>query len=628
MEYLFGDFRLRPQQRELLHGSRPIRLEKIPFDLLVLLAARAGDLVPRDEIAAKLWPSSTFQDVDASLNTAIRKLRVALHDPSDRPRFIQTVVGQGYRFLMAVEIHDPEARSAPAAEAPEGDNATPPPKSGYRRRLGFGIAVTAALAVVCWLVLRPWLQPPPDAAMVAVLPFEDIGGEASAPRYFSQGITEEIITQLGRTASSGIGVIAGPSIWRYRDKNPTFSQLAKDLGAGYVLTGSVRRDAGSLRITARLVRTRDALQIWSEAFDGDSTEVLALEQSVAVSVASAVAVQFRQGKPRPTPGRPGPIPAEAYEHYLRGRFYWNQRSESSLKQAIDYFRQTIAEAPDYAPAYAALADSYAQLVYGCYMSPTEGFALARTALERARSLDPTSPEMLASEGYLHMYFDWDFDAARSKFEQAIAANPNYAPAHDWLGVLFTALEKPARARAALELARRLDPGSLPIATDLAFHLHYSGQNIRAEEALRQVMSRDPNFGPAHFWMGRVLNAEGDCKGAILELASMPAASQQWQPLIAARGYVAGVCGGTERANSDLRLLDDMAQSRFVTSYGRALIESGLGNRDHALMWLRKAFEERSHWMVWIRLDPRFSGFHSDPRFRELVAKVFSPGAAR
>ena len=249
--------------------------------------------------------------------------------------------------------------------------------------------------------------------MVAVLPFEELG-EDNSQRYFSQGMTEEIITQLGRTASSGVGVIAGPSVRRYRGKNTAPRQLANDLGVGYVLTGSIQREASTLRITARLVRTRDELQIWSESFDGDAAEVLALEQNVAVSVASAVATHFRLGA-RGKRQRPKPINAGAYELYLRGRFYWNQRSESSLKQAVDYFRQTIAEVPDYAPAYAAMADCYAQLVYGCYMAPTEGFAQARAALERARSLDPDSAEMLASEGYLHMYFDWDFGAAQRKY---------------------------------------------------------------------------------------------------------------------------------------------------------------------------------------------------------------------
>jgi TolB-like protein/DNA-binding winged helix-turn-helix (wHTH) protein len=622
-EYIFGEFRLRPQQRELLRDGRSIRLEKIPFDLLVLLVERAGDLISRDEIATRIWQGS-FQDHDASLNTAVRKLRVALGDQSERPRFVRTIVGQGYRFSMPVEVQDTGAEVSPVRADPVPAAVIASPRLRHRRRQLAIVFVGILAAVSSWFVLHPSLQQ--DIAMVAVLPFEDFGEDASQ-RYFSQGMTEEIITQLGRMASSGVGIIAGPSVRRYRGKNPTLRQLANDLGVGYVLTGSIQREASTLRIRARLVRIRDELQIWSESFDGDAVEVLALEQNVAVSVASAVATQFRRGASGKL-RRPQAINAGAYELYLRGRFYWNQRSESSLKQAVDYFRQTIAEAPDYAPAHAAMADCYAQLVYGCYVAPTEGFAQARAALGRARSLDPYSPEMLASEGYLHMYFDWDFDAAQRKFEEAITKNPNLAPAYDWMGVLLTAKEKPESARAALERARRLDPGSLPIATDLGFHLHYRGRNKQSAETLRRVLSRDPNFGPAHFWMGRVLNAEGDCKGARLELASVPASLQQWQPLIAARGYVAGVCGDRNGAGSDLKLFEEMAKTRFVTSYGIAVIEAGLGDTDAALLWLRKAVEERSHWMVWIRLDPRFNAMRDDPRFQELVTKVFSHDVLR
>jgi TolB-like protein/DNA-binding winged helix-turn-helix (wHTH) protein/Tfp pilus assembly protein PilF len=622
-EYSFGEFRLRPQQRELLRNGQSIRLEKIPFDLLVLLVERAGELIPRDEIATKIWQGS-FQDIDASLNTAVRKLRVALRDQSERPRFVRTIVGQGYRFSMPVEVEDTGAEVLPVTADPVPTTVIASPKSQHWRRKVAVVLVGILAAVSCWFVLRRWLVQ--DIAMVAVLPFEDFGEDASQ-RYFSQGITDEIITQLGRTASSGVGVIAGPSVRRYRDKDPNLRRLANDLGVGYALTGAIQREASKLRITARLVRIRDEVQIWSESFDGDAGEVLALEQNVAVSVASAVATQFRRGgsgKLR----RPQRINAGAYELYLRGRFYWNQRSESSLKQAVDYFRQAIAEAPDYAPAYAAMADCYAQLVYGCYMAPTEGFAQARAALGRARSLDPYSPEMLASEGYLHMYFDWDFDAAQRKFEEAIRENPNLATAYDWMGVLLTAKEKPDSARATLERARRLDPGSLPITTDLGFQLHYSGRNKQAADTLSRVLARDPNFGPAHFWMGRVLNAEGDCKGARLEFASVPAPLQQWQPLIAARGYVAGVCGDRKGAGSDLSLFEEMAKTRFVTSYGIAVIEAGLGDTEAAILWLRKAVEERSHWMVWIRLDPRFNRMRDDPRFQELVAKVFSHNVLR
>jgi TolB-like protein/DNA-binding winged helix-turn-helix (wHTH) protein len=270
-EYIFGEFRLRPQQRELLCDGRSIRLEKIPFDLLVLLVERAGDLISRDEIATRIWQGS-FQDHDASLNTAVRKLRVALGDQSERPRFVRTIVGQGYRFSMPVEVQDTGAEVSPVRADPVPAAVIASPRLRHWRRQLAIVFVGILAAVSCWFVLRPSLQQ--DIAMVAVLPFEDFGEDASQ-RYFSQGMTEEIITQLGRMASSGVGIIAGPSVRRYRGKNPTLRQLANDLGVGYVLTGSIQREASTLRIRARLVRIRDELQIWSESFDGDAVEVFA-----------------------------------------------------------------------------------------------------------------------------------------------------------------------------------------------------------------------------------------------------------------------------------------------------------------------------------------------------------------
>jgi tetratricopeptide (TPR) repeat protein len=319
------------------------------------------------------------------------------------------------------------------------------------------------------------------------------------------------------------------------------------------------------------------------------------------------------------------IEGDAADLYLRGRFYWNQRTEVSLKQAIEYFEQAVARAPGYAPAYAALADCYAAMVYSCYMAPATGFAQARAALERARHLDARAPEVLASEGYLNMYFDWDLDEAARNLERAIAGNPNYATAYDWLGVLYTASKRFGAAQTAFERARRLDPASLPIRTDLAFHLHYSGRNEDARQELQKILSVDPNFPLAHFWMGRVLSSEANCAGALAELETASASSlRDWQPVIAAHGHIAGVCGEPSRAREDLRRFDEIGQSRFVTSYGYALIYAGLKEKDQALLWLRKAVEERSHWLVWIRVDPRFDGLRGDSRFQQLAASVF-PG---
>ncbi|MBV8904291.1 MAG: winged helix-turn-helix domain-containing protein, partial [Acidobacteriia bacterium] len=238
-EYTFGEFRLRPHQRELLRDGRSVRLEKIPFDLLVLLVERAGDLIPRDEIATRIWRGS-FQDIDASLNTAVRKLRVALGDQSERPRFVRTIVGQGYRFSMQVEVVEvPDTGAGVSRGMGDPVSKTPIASSKLRHWQQKLAIVLVGIPAAVWCVLRPRLQQ--DIGMIAVLPFESFPEDASQ-KYFSQGMTEEIITQLGRVASSEVGVIAGPSIRRYGGKNPNLRQVASDLGIGYVVTGSIQRE--------------------------------------------------------------------------------------------------------------------------------------------------------------------------------------------------------------------------------------------------------------------------------------------------------------------------------------------------------------------------------------------------
>lgn len=614
-DYEFDQFRLTPQLYELTRAGRPVRLEKIPFDLLVLLVERRPALVSREVITAALWGSSSFQDVDQSLNTAIRKVRLALRDNADEPRFIQTVVGRGYRFLSDVNVNERSDSPEPPATPPPF--AAPKPGISRVRRLAL-LAGFAALLTVGWFAF----QTPRDPALIAVLPFDDLNGD-SAQAYFSRGLTEEVITQLGRVAPDGFGVIAGPSVWRYSRSHVAPQKVASDLGAGYILTGTVEHDASHVRVSARLIRARDGLQLWADTFDGAGDAALPLQTDVAASVARAM--RNRLAPVRTLAARHQTIDAEAADLYLRGRFYWNQRTEVSLKQAIEYFQQSIARAPNYAPAYAALADCYAAMVYSCYMAPATGFAQARAALEHASQLDAQAPEVLASEGYLNMYFDWNLEKAARNLERAIAINPNYATAHDWLGVLYTASKKFTEARSAFARARRLDPVSLPIWTDLAFQLHYSGRNEDARRELQKILTVDANFPLAHFWLGRVLSSESNCAGALAELETASSSPlRDWQPVIAAHGYIAGACGQPSQALQDLRQFDNIGRNRFVTSYGYALIYAGLRDKEQALIWLRRAVEERSHWLVWIKVDPRFDTLRSDSRFQQLVGTVF-PG---
>ena len=619
-DYEFDQFRLTPELYELTRAGRLVRLEKVPFDLLVLLVERRHELVSRELIMATLWGNNALQDLAQSLNTAIRKVRLALRDSADEPQFIQTVVGRGYRFIPDVSVRERPASLEPLQAPPAPSDSLEPrasiPKPRVSRlRLLAVLGGVAALLATGWLVVRT----PGDLPLIAVLPFDDLNGDP-AQAYLSRGLTEEVITQLGRAVPAGFGVIAGPSVWRYRGSQLAPQKIASELQAGYIVTGTVEHDATHVRVSARLIRARDRLQLWADTFEGPGDAALALQTDVARSIARAMPSRLA---PLTTPIRRQPIDSAAADLYLRGRFYWNQRTEVSLKQAIEYFQQSIARAPGYAPAYAALADCYAAMVYSCYIAPATGFAHARDALEHASQLDPEAPEVLASEGYVNMYFDWDLDKAARNLERAVAANPNYATAYDWLGVLLTASKNFPGARSAFEHAQRLDPASLPIRTDLAFHLHYSGQNEAAREELQNILGVDPNFPLAHFWMGRVLSSESNCPGALHELETASSSPlRDWQPVIAAHGHIAGVCGQPSQAIKDLKRFDDIGRNRFVTSYGYALIYAGLREKEQALIWLRKAVEERSHWLVWIRVDPRFDVLRSDTRFEQLVGAVF------
>ncbi len=631
--FRFGPFKLDTNLGQLRKHEMPIRLQEQPFKLLLCLLENPGTLVSREELGHRLWADGTFVDFDHGVNAAVTRLRRVLSDSAESPRYIERVAGKGYRFIAPVSEFSP---LQPAQEV----EITPPPQAASEhrtrrassrrlrilllhaassrvRRPALLAGVTSlfiAILAMGWMALRT----PHDPRLIAVLPFDDVNGD-SARAYLSRGLTEEVITQLGRVAPAGFGVIAGPSVWRYGGAHPAPQKVASELGAGYILTGAVQREASHVRVSARLIRARDGLQLWADTFDGAADAALTMQADVAASVARAIRGRFA---PALALAHPQPIDGEAADRYLRGRFYWNQRTEVSLKQAIEYFQQSIARAPAYAPAYAALADCYAAMVYSCYVAPSTGFAKARAALERASQLDPEAPEVLASEGYLNMYFDWDMDKAAHNLERAVAVNPNYATAYDWLGVLNTAAKRFAAARTAFEHARRLDPASLPIWTDLAFHLHYSGRNEDARQELQKILNMDQNFPLAHFWMGRVLSSESNCSGALSELETASAGLRDWQPVIAAHGHIAGSCGQPSRALEDLRRFDEIARSRFVTSYGYALIYAGLKDKKQALIWLRRAVEERSHWLVWIRVDPRFDTLRSDPQFQQIVAAVF------
>lgn len=316
--------------------------------------------------------------------------------------------------------------------------------------------------------------------------------------------------------------------------------------------------------------------------------------------------------------------ADAYRAYLQGRYDWNYRSEDGLKRAIAHFQRTIEIDPHFAVAYSGLADSYATLGYSSYLSPIEAFPAARLHATKALELDPTLAEPHASLGFVKLYFDWDWPGAEADFLHAIAVDPNYAATHEWYSIFLLAAGRPADAFREIQLARQHDPLSLPINSDLGFHYYYTGQYEEAVKQLKFVLEMKKDFPPARLWLGRTYQQLGKFEEALTEFQCVEEWLPEWPVSIAARGFIAGVSGRTDDAQIILTELERLAGQKFVTSYGVALVHAGLGQNNAAFTWLNKAFDERSHWLVWLRLDPRWNGLRSDPRFSELVRRMGFP----
>ena len=324
------------------------------------------------------------------------------------------------------------------------------------------------------------------------------------------------------------------------------------------------------------------------------------------------------------PVRPVTENADAYRAYLQGRHDWNQRSEEGLKRAIESFQRAVYIDPRFAAAYSGLADSYAALGYLSYVAPSDAFPAARQHATKALELDATLAEPHASLGLVKLYFDWDWLGADAEFQRAIALDPDYAPTHEWYSIYLLVAGRAAEAFREIQLARQRDPLSLPINSDIGFHHYYTGRYDEAVKQLKFVLEMNRNFPPAHLWLGRTFQELGKFDDALAEFRQVEETLREWPVSIAARGFVSAAAGRTDEAREILAELERLASRKFVTSYGIALVYVGLDQNDAALASLNRAFDERSHWLVWLRLDPRWNKLRADPRFNELVSRMRFP----
>jgi len=609
---------------ELRRSGHVLKLERIPMEILLFLIEQRGQLVTREEIADRIWGNDVNVDTDNSINGAIRKIRRVLRDDPDNPRFIQTVTGRGYRFIAAVAKPAPEPSPGPPAVSDEPESIPLAVVSNWglrRRSVLLGAAVfLIAVAAAGFLRFSARVRPASGRLMLAVLPFENLTGDA-AQDYFSDGMTEEMITQLGNLDAPQLGVIARTSVMHYKHSQEPLDQIGRELGVQYVLEGSIRRDSDKVRITAQLIQVRDQTHLWARQYDRELSHLLALQDEIAHEVSEEIQIALWDRKPitQPTQQLLSPQNYDAYDLYLKGQYFWNKRTAEGFERAIDYYQQSIAKDPNFARAYAGLADSYSLLPPYSTASPREYMPKARAAALRALELDKDLPEAHTALALIVQNYDYDWQTAGREYQRAIELNPNYATAHHWYAEHLMWRGRFDEALRESERARQLDPLSLIIATDNGAILYFSRQYDRAIEKLRAVRELDPSFPRAAGLMVRAYEQKGMFADALADVEKSCPLYNSWacSELV----YIYGRTGQEAQAGLALAKLERLNRRQPVDPAVFVEPYIGMNNKDEAFFWLDKAYAQHSNALTGLKVDPIYDPLRSDPRFQDLLRRV-------
>jgi TolB-like protein/DNA-binding winged helix-turn-helix (wHTH) protein/Flp pilus assembly protein TadD len=627
--FRFGVFQLDLRAGELRkHGGR-VRLQEQPLQVLAMLLSHSGELVTREQLQRKLWSADTFVDFDHGLNKAISKIREALGDSAESPRFVETVARRGYRFLASVTVDGPTPilSPEPAVQAHPGDTQVRPhvtdePAAWWTLHPSAWLTVIS-VSLLLIASIATWkfhARNPPSALVIrslAVLPLESLSNDASQD-YFADGMTDELIADLGQI--SALRVISRTSVMAYKRARKPLPQIARELNVDAVVEGTVLRSGHRVRITAQLIEASADKHLWSESYEGELRDTLALQNKVARAIADEIRINLNPQEQAALKNVKVVNP-KAYESYLKGRYFWNKRTADGLKVALAYFKQSIDEDPTYAQSYSGLADTYALLGDWQYseMTSREALPKAKSAAVKALELDGALGEAHNSLAFCLDAFDWDFDSAGREFRRAIELNPSYATAHHWYAWHLSVLGRYEDAIAEMRKAQNLDPLSLIINADLAELLliaHSYDESIRQS---RKTIEMDPNFALAHNQLGQAYLQKNMNEEAIAELQKAVQLSGGSPTCIAnlARAYAA-----SGKRSEAIRLLTEVKNHSGPTYSDAseiAVIYTALADSDRAMNWLQKGYEERFNPSVLLR--PGFDPLRSDPRFRELVRRI-------
>ncbi len=626
--WLFGPFSLDPEQRVLLRDGKAIGLTSKAFEILRLLVENHGRALPKEEMMRQVWPDSYVDE--SNLAQHIFQLRKILENAPDGRTYIETIPRLGYRFTA--EVQKSEAIRAASEIAPEtaaqaGQTGT---ADGLAKR-GSMAAVSLAAVLCIGAVIyaaRNRIWAPATAVtgkvMLVVLPFENLSGDAQQ-EYLSNGLTEELITQLGSLEPARLGVIARTSAMQYKDSHKDVRQISRELGVDYVLEGSVRRDGDQVRVTAQLILAKDQTHLWAKEYDRNLSGILALQSEVAGAVAKEIQIRLTPEESARLAGA-HLVDPDAYELYLKGRYFWNKRTVAAYMKAINYFNQAIARDLQYARAYSGLADAYALLGSrpNSEVPRRKAMPLAKEAALTALKLDDSLAEAHASLAFVEMHYEWNWAASEQEFHRAMELNPNYATAHQWFAYWLMAQGHPNESIAENELARKADPLSIIIRTDAVDLLCAAGRFDDAIEKAREAKDLDPDFQLTHYFLGEAYIAKKMYPEALAEYQKGLAidSTDEWQ--LVGLGRVYALTHDHANAEKIVRQLLKDSREQSDMAMEIALVYSAMDEKEQAFRWLDKACENREGGLIFLNAPLYFEEIRSDPRFAELVRKVGLP----
>jgi DNA-binding winged helix-turn-helix (wHTH) protein/TolB-like protein/Tfp pilus assembly protein PilF len=599
--YLFGAYRLDALERLLLRNNELVPLSPKVFDTLLALVENSGHLIEKDELMKRLWPDSFVEESNLTNNISI--LRKAFGDGE----YIQTIPKRGYRFVGDVKNPRPSRSAAQRQRRAPENRAQPDQKEPQPTSL---------------------LSPAPDrrrdvdqpeteieSNAIAILPFKCIS-EGDGIDRLGIATADALITRLSNIRQ--IVVRPTSAVLKYCGDPRDQATIARELRVDKVLNGFVQRAGDRIRVTVQLVSVREGATLWADHFDDQITDVFAMQECISRRVAEALLLTLT-GEEKELP-KHGTENTEAYYLYLKGRYLWWRRTGDQLEKSLNCFKAAINADPKYALAYIGLADSYASLGYYSHSCPKEVVPKAKQAALKALELDDSLAEGHTSLAYMKWCYDWDHGGAENSLKRAIELNPNYATAHQVYSFYLNTMGRFAEALYEIRLAHRLDPLQLITNLGLGLPFLFSGEYYHAIELFQRTVDMEHEFWLAHCFLGRAYAAVGEYEKAIAALQTAQRLTDtSW--VLASLGHVYALAGKLPEVEEVIKELSERSRRVYVSPYFKALVYAGLGDRDLTLEWLNRAYDHRTCWLVYLRVETRFNNVRSDPRFLDLLRRL-------